>query len=101
MSATDVIFTAAQLGVHLSVDGGRLKYEPMPGVDGVPVSLIEKLRQHKDEVIAILSSPLPHGACVDCGRDTDRILTAEGESWLCPDCCDRRWGEPVRLAACG
>ena len=100
MNARDVLLNAAGCGVHLSVDGDRLKVEPMVEVAGVPADLLDQLRQHRDEIVAILSRPLPHGACRDCGRDTSSILTThESESWLCPDCWDRRWAEPVRLAA--
>ena len=90
MNARDVLLRAAGCGVNLSVDEDRLKVELMNGVAGVPADLLEQLRQHKAEVVALLAEPLPHGACVDCGADTTCILTThEGESWLCPDCCDR------------
>ena len=102
MNARDVLLKAAGCGVHLSVDGDRLKVEPMNGVAGVPADLLEQLRQHKAEVVALLTEPLPHGACCDCGRDTSSIVTTRfGEDWLCPSCWDQRCGEPVRLAACG
>jgi hypothetical protein len=54
MSAAAVLMEAKQAGVTVSVDGGRLNLEAEAEP---PAHIVEQLRRHKAEIVALLSEP--------------------------------------------
>jgi len=75
-------------GIIIKADGDALRVEH--GGDLKPATA-DYIRQHKAEIIVILTAPLPHGPCYKCGADTASMLTRPDRSsdWMCNTCFDR------------
>jgi hypothetical protein len=88
MDVQTFIMECLMRGIILSVDVDALRVEH----DGnLKPATADFIRQHKAEIIEILTAPLPHGPCCQCGSDTDAILTRSDKSWgwMCVPCFDR------------
>jgi len=75
-------------GVHIDVDGDSLRVESSGKLKPATANYI---KQHKKEIIEVLTKPLPHGPCFQCGANTEAMLTRPDSSWdwMCPPCFDR------------
>jgi len=87
MTPVAILREAYRHGADIAVAGGSLRLTaPRP----LPDSLVEEIRRHKPEIIEALS-PLPHGPCIGCGKETRCMLTRPDGSWdwMCIPCFDR------------
>lgn len=87
MNASEFLTEAAQRGISISLDGGSLYVKP----ENIPAKTVAFIRQHKQEITEALTAPRPHGACFQCGDDTECMLTRPDNSWdwQCIPCFDR------------
>jgi len=106
MKADTFIQECKSRGISLSISDGSLAYDAPDSA--MTDDVLDYLKQHKQEIIDTLTTPvwnggaLDGGACYSCGEHTGAMLTVPYGfvGWCCPDCFDKRAGEPVqRLAA--
>ncbi len=99
MTAKSLLADLASRGVSLETDGARIRWRPAFMLTGG--SLLESIRQHKAELIALLLAGALNRLerCPACGRPVD----ARRRCWRCHDrpCerCGRRTGSAF-LALC-
>jgi len=88
MKAQDFLRQSLRRGIQLSVQGDKLDIDA-PNSALTP-DVMEFMRQHKSEIIEILTAPLPHGSCYKCGSDTESMLTRPdgSDDWMCVPCFD-------------
>jgi hypothetical protein len=75
MNAASLLDELHSLGVTLESRGDRLRFKP---VNAVPPDLVEHLRAHKDEVIALLEHDRDHQTVTDKASATLEALSQIG-----------------------
>ena len=90
MSAAQVMTDLARLGIRIEADGDRLRYSPR---SKVTPDLLERMKAHKGELMAILRSEAPpedsEPKCSWCGS-TRLVDGRQGRIW-CDDCERVAW----------
>jgi len=89
MKTDTFIHECASRGITLSITDGNLAYDAPDSA--MTDDVLDYLKQHKPEIMAVLNAPAwhgGHGACVDCGVDTESMLTVPSKPWCwkCADC---------------
>lgn len=87
MNAAEIVREVTRHGCNITVLDGSLKLTaPRP----LPDDLVDEIRRCKPEIIEALT-PLPHGPCYQCGKDTRAMLTRPDGTWdwQCVPCFDR------------
>lgn len=89
MNTQTFLKQALQHGIRLSVHGDRLDVDAPK--DALTQDVMDFMRQHKQEITEALTAHRPHGACFQCGYDTEAMLTRPDNSWdwQCIPCFDR------------
>ena len=78
-----LIETAQTKGLRLFLADGKVKVQAPQRLDGGTKALIEELREHREEVKALLVAP----PCWNCGAQTAETTDIYGRSWWkCWEC---------------
>jgi len=84
MDARALIETLRNRGVDLRVNGDRIRVEAPQEPDGDTKALLAELREHREEVKAILIVPPP---CWNCGAIMTETTDIYGRRWwTCWEC---------------
>ena len=80
-----LIETAQSRGLRLFLAGGKVKVQAPQSLDGAAKAFIEQLREHREEIKALLSQPTP--PCWNCGKPMSKAKTIYGDEvmvcWWC------------------
>ncbi len=83
MDARGLIETLKARGVELRVNGDRIHVEAPQEPDSHTKALIDALRDHREEVKALLVGP----PCWNCGAQMTEVTDIYGhEWWTCWEC---------------
>ncbi len=77
MDTKDLIETLKTRGVELRVNGDGIQAEASQEPDSHTKALIDSLRDHREEVKAILVAP----PCWNCGAKVAETIDIYGRSW--------------------
>lgn len=77
MDAKSLIETLRARGVDLRVDGGGIQAEAPQEPDSHTKALLDALRDHREEVKAIVTGP----PCWDCETQTIEVVDIYGRRW--------------------
>jgi len=80
-----LIETAQTRGLRIFLSEGKVKIQTPQSLDENAKALIEQLREHREEIKALLSQPtLP---CWNCGAKVAETIDIYGRSWWkCWEC---------------
>jgi len=80
-----LIESAQARGLSLFLDGDRVKVNAPQSLDEDAKSIIEELRDHREEIKTLLSQPTP--PCWNCGQPMTEVKTIYGDEvmvcWWC------------------
>ena len=80
-----LIETAQTKGLRLFLADGKVKVQAPQRLDGGTKAIIEELREHKEEIKALLSQVAP--PCWNCGAQMTEVTDIYGhEWWTCWEC---------------
>lgn len=83
MDIRTLVDTAKARGVTFKIDGDRIKVEARSEPDSETKALLEALRDQRDELRRVLTSP----ACWNCGGAMTRTKDIYGTPWwVCWEC---------------
>ncbi len=88
MDARILIETLQNRGLTISLAGDRVRVESPQEPDESTKSLLQQLREHREEVKSLLSQVAP--PCWNCGAQTAETTDIYGRSWWkCWECAVR------------